>query len=98
MLSRVRLCVTPGTTARQALLSIEFCRQEYWNGLPFPSPGDLPDPGTEPESHISCIGGWVLNHCSTWECTEPIGDRHILPIIWADPHIQTVRGIFNPIL
>ena len=37
--------VTPWTVARQALLSMEFSRQEYWSGLPMPSPGDLPDPG-----------------------------------------------------
>ena len=43
--SHVQLFVTPGTVALQALLSVEFSRQEYWSGLPFPSPGDLPDPG-----------------------------------------------------
>jgi len=37
--------VTPWTGACQAPLSVEFSRQEYWSGLPFPSPGDLPDPG-----------------------------------------------------
>ena len=36
--------------AHQAPLSLEFSRQEYWSGLPFPSPGDLPNPGIEPES------------------------------------------------
>ena len=40
--------MTPWTVACQAPLSTEFSRQEYWSGLPFPSPGDLPDPGTEP--------------------------------------------------
>ena len=40
--------VTPWTVARQAPLSMEFSRQEYWSGLPFPSPGDLPDPGIKP--------------------------------------------------
>ena len=40
--------VTPWTIACQAPLSMEFPRQEYWSGLPFPSPGDLPDPGIEP--------------------------------------------------
>ena len=49
-LSRVRLFVTPWTVAYQAPLSMEFSRQEYWSGLPFPSPGDLPDPGIEPRS------------------------------------------------
>ena len=49
-LSRVRLFATPWTVAYQASLSMGFSRQEYWSGLPFPSPGDLPDPGTEPGS------------------------------------------------
>ena len=49
-LSRVRLFVTLWTVARQAPLSTGFSRQEYWSGLPFPSPGDLPDPGIKPGS------------------------------------------------
>ena len=49
-LSRVRLFVTPGTAAHQAPPSMGFSRQEYWSGLPFPSPGALPDPGIEPRS------------------------------------------------
>ena len=40
----------PMTVAYKAPLSMEFSRQEYWSALPFPSPGDLPDPGTEPKS------------------------------------------------
>ena len=44
-LSCVRLFVTPWTVARQASLSMGFSKQEYWSGLPFPPPGDLPDPG-----------------------------------------------------
>ena len=47
LLSCVLLLVTPGTKARQALLSMGFSRQEYWSGLSFPSPGDLPNPGIE---------------------------------------------------
>ena len=47
-LSLVRLFVTPWTVAYQAPLSMGFSRQKYWSGLPFPSPGDLPDPGIEP--------------------------------------------------
>ena len=39
-----------GPVARQASLSVEFFRQGYWSGLPFPTPGDLPDPGIEPKS------------------------------------------------
>ena len=45
---RVQLFTTPWTVAHQALLSMGFSRQEYWSGLPFPPPGDLPDPGIEP--------------------------------------------------
>ena len=48
--SRVLLFVTPWTVACQAPLSMGFFRQEYWSGLPFPSPGDLSDPGIEPRS------------------------------------------------
>ena len=46
-LSRVRLFAIPRTIARQAPPSMGFSRQEYWSGLPSPSPGDLPDPGIE---------------------------------------------------
>ena len=49
-LSHVRLFATPWTVAYQAPLSMGFSRQECWSGLPFPSPGDLPDPGIEPGS------------------------------------------------
>ena len=49
-LSHVRLFATPWPVAHQAPLSMEFSRQEYWIGLPFPSLGDLPDPGIEPIS------------------------------------------------
>ena len=47
-LSRVQLFATPWTVAYQAPPSMGFFRQEYWSGLPFPSPGDLPNPGIEP--------------------------------------------------
>ena len=50
LLSRVRLFATPWTVAYQAPQSMGFSRQEYWSGLPFPSPGDLLDPGIEPGS------------------------------------------------
>ena len=50
LLSRVRLFATPWTVACQTPPSIGFSRQEYWNGVPFPSPEDLPDPGIEPGS------------------------------------------------
>ena len=50
LLSPVQLFGTPWTIAHQVPLSIEFFRQEFWSGLPFPPPGDLPNPGMEPES------------------------------------------------
>ena len=46
----MRLFVTPWAVAHQAPLSTEFSRQEYWSEVPFPAPGDLPDPGIEPGS------------------------------------------------
>ena len=51
-LSHIQLFVTPWTVTRQASLSMEFFKQEYWSGFPCPS-GDLPDPGIEPVSLMS---------------------------------------------
>ena len=51
--SCVRLFVTAWTVAHQAPLFLGFSRQEYWGGLPFPPPGDLPNPGIEPVCLIS---------------------------------------------
>ena len=50
LLSRVQLFAIPWTVAYQAPPSMEFSRQEYWSGVPFPSPGDLSDPGSKPGS------------------------------------------------
>ena len=47
----------------------------YWNGLPFPSPRDLPDPGSNRVSCISYMGRWILYHCATWE-------THLCPKRW----------------
>ena len=47
---------TPWTVAHQVPLSLGFSRQEYWSGLPFPPPGDIPDPGIEP-----CLLYWQAN-------------------------------------
>ena len=51
--------VAPWTAARQARLSMGFSRQEYWSGVPFPPPGDLPDPGVELESESPALAGWL---------------------------------------
>ena len=52
----------PGTVACQAPLSMGFPRQEYWSGLPFPSPGDLPKKGTEPRSLALQVDSLSLSH------------------------------------
>ena len=68
VLSHVRLFVTPWTVARQAHLSIGFSRQEYWSGLPFPSPGDLPNPGIEPTFLVfPASAGGFFTTSTTWE-------------------------------
>ena len=53
MLSSVQLFGTPWTVARQAPLSVGFSWEEYWSGLSFPSPGDLPNPGIQLQSLVS---------------------------------------------
>ena len=65
--SHVRPFATPRTVARQAPLFMGFFRQEYWNELPCPHPGDLPDSGIRPRdqthvSYVSCFGSQILNH------------------------------------
>ena len=63
MLSYVRLFVTPWTIARQAPLSMEFFRQEYWSELPFPPPRDPPDPVMKPASPTLQADSLLLSHC-----------------------------------
>ena len=71
-LSRVQLFATLWTVAHQALRSMGFPRQEYWSGLPFPSPGDLPKLGIKPVSPTAPAGGrwigrWILYYWAYWE-------------------------------
>ena len=72
-LSRVWPFATPWTVAHQAPLSMGFSRQEYWSGLPFTSPGDLPDPGIEPRdwTQVSRIPG---RHSNLWATREDLKD------------------------
>ena len=68
--SRVWLFATPWTVALQAPLSMEFSRQEYWNELPCPPPGDLPNPRIEPVSLTSpALAGMLrfFTTIATWE-------------------------------
>ena len=73
LLSRVRLFVTPWTGARQAPLSMGSSRQEHWSGLPFTSPGDLPDPGTEPAS--PALAGGLLTSEPPGKPLQPLDRR-----------------------
>ena len=68
LVSCVQLFATPWTVAPQPLLSMEFSRQEYWSGLPFPPPGALPNPGIEPASLMSpSLAGGFFTTSATWE-------------------------------
>ena len=69
MLSRSGMSnsVTLGTVACQAPLSMGSSKQEYWSRLPFPTSGDLPNPGIEPASPVSYIGRWIPYHQVTWK-------------------------------
>ena len=59
---------TPWAVACKAPLFMKFSRQEYWNGLPFPPPGDLPDPGIEPASLMSfALADGLFTTSTTWE-------------------------------
>ena len=66
MLSCVWFLATPWIVAFQARLSMGFPRQEYWNGLPFLPPSDLPNPRTKPE-YLGLLSRWILYHCAPWE-------------------------------
>ena len=90
-LSLVRLFVTLWTVAHQAPLSMGFSSQEYWSGLPFPSPGDLPNPGTEPES--PALQADALS-------SEPPGNQSHLSLTFQKTtnSIKTNKGIKNQIL
>ena len=66
-LSRIQLFVTPWTVAYQAPLFMGFSRQEYWSGLLFPSPGDLPNPGIELRSPAWQADSLPLRHLGSPE-------------------------------
>ena len=68
LFSCVQLFATPWTVACQAPLSMGFPRQEYWSGLPCPTPGDLPNPGTDPLSLMSpALADRFFTTSATWE-------------------------------
>ena len=87
MFSLIQFFAVLQTVAHQAPLSMGFSRQEYWNGLPFPPPGDFPDPGNKPTSPVSpaFTGRFFI--------TEPPGKpqellRRLVKTLVAGPHPQ----------
>ena len=82
LLGQVQLFATPQTVVHQALLSMGFSRQEYWSGLPFPSPGDLPDSGIKPVSPAShaLAGGFFT--------TEPLGSPFVTIFVVKYRHLS----------
>ena len=73
---------TPWTLACQAPLSIGFSRKEYWSGLPFPNPEDLPDPGIKPASLTSPILAGNFYHCAIWEALWDNTFEYVKPPSW----------------
>ena len=103
-LSRVRLLATPWTAAHQAPPSMGFTRQEYWSGLPFPFPGNLPDSGIEPMFLASpALAGGFFTTC-TWENQDnkkyvdiyiytPHNNPKLKTIVYTYTHTHKEKGI-----
>ena len=102
LLSLIRLFATPWTVGHQTPLSMRFSRQEYWSGLPFPSPGDLPDPRIEPRSPAlqadalpsESPGRLLTLDCAQIDCVKLL-EKHSnrLPTAWciAGAEIEVCR-------
>jgi len=74
-------------------MSMGFSKQEYWSGLPFPSPGDLPDPGIKPTFSVSpALAGGFFTTSATWEAL-PAQETWVQSLISEDP---TCRGAAKP--
>ena len=93
LLSHVRLFATPWTVTHQAPLSMEFSRREYWNGLPCPPPGDLPNPGTEPVSLTSlALAGMFFTTSATWKAHHNtcVSNHHIVHLELTQRHMSII--------
>ena len=77
-LNHIWLFATLWTVVCQTLLSRRFFRQEYWSGLPFPPPGNLPNPGTERVSYVFCFARQIIYH---WAIRQALKKRCIICII-----------------
>ena len=84
VLRRVRLFATPWPIARQAPLSMEFPRQESWSGVPFPSPGNLPDPEIEPGSPAWQADSLPLYHRGSPERNQAPLEKCLTPGLGRD--------------
>ena len=81
--SLVQLFVTLWTIALQAPLSMGFSRQEYWSGLPFPSPGNLPDPGIKPAFLMSpALESRFFTTSATWEVPWHKSKEELKSLLW----------------
>ena len=94
VLSRVQLFATPWTVAHQAPLSIGFSRQEYWSGLPFPSPEDIPDPGIELRSPALQADSLLLSHRRNPENTS-ITPQSLLLSLDCDFSVVAKKSLAN---
>ena len=104
----VQLFATPWIVVHLAPLSMGYPRQEHWNRLPFPSPGNLPDPRIEftSISCVSCICRKILHHCATWEAlliralspTQSQGSRVDRKVCRACEHLSGSHGQTHPLL
>ena len=112
MLSHVRLLATSWTAAHQAPLSMGFSRQEYWSGLPCPSPRDLPDPGIEPASSLLAGGFFSTEppgkpNVNYTNCTHTRVQAYLILSCFADTGLFTfcsfylflqIKGLWQPAL
>ena len=91
----VQLFAAPWTVAHQAPLSMGFPRQEYWSGMPFPSPGDLPNPGIKPTSPALASGFFTTS--ATWEApfTQNVSEELLVKIPLT---IRSVKHTFARLL
>ena len=94
--SCVQLFATLWTVTCQASLSVGFSRQEYWNGLPFPSPGHLPHPGMQPVSLTSpALAGGFLTSSASWEAQATLGPTLLRKIQERKQSSGFLRGIYS---
>ena len=93
--SCVRLFVAPWSVTCQSPLSLGFPRQEYWSGLPFPPPGDLPNPVVEPHVTSPALVGRFFTTSATWETTcDPMELSR--PEYWSGQQFPSLGDFPNP--